>query len=387
MQKIYKWYKDNGLLKIVMVVVVIRVIMSLSGLLVMSKVGTFDNHWNIIKSGTTAETSHSFLNIWSRWDGQWYRSIADNGYLTKGAPYSIHTNKDIVFFPLFPLSSRLLSLGIVPTVLAGLVISNIATVAIIGLLYTLLIKRKTPANVALLCTWIVVAQPMAFIFGAYYSEALFLCLALAYLFYSQLNKKILSFVFGVLAGLTRPTGLVLIVVGAIQMIRDKFWKQPIKDTVSKAVSLSGPLVGYILFATYAFTKTGSWSTFTEAEQQGWGRYLQLSSIFKNLFIQPFVGLNWFAFSAFAWLVIILVIWHRKKIGLDLTIWTLLTIALPLGTSLLGMPRYTITLFTMPLAVSYLLIRKPRLWRALLVSLFIVQVVCFCLWAMNAQTLV
>jgi Gpi18-like mannosyltransferase len=387
MQRLYNWYKVNGLLKLVVFILFMHLIMTACGFIAVSRVGTFDNDWNIQKSNSTNQTSSSVLDMWSRWDGQWYKSIADNGYQSKGQPYSIGTNRDIVFFPLFPLASRIFSFGVLPPVLVGLLISNLASIAIVGLLYAYLLQRKVSKKIAKLSVWLLFAHPMAFIFGAYYTEALFLLCVLATLYSWQKQQKILTFVFGVLAGLTRPVGVVVSVVGAIQLIQQKFWTQPVKTWLPKAASLSGPLIGYGLFAFYAKLRTGSWSAFTIAETEGWGRTAQLSSIFKNLFIQPFVGPNWFVFAACAWIAIVLVLWQRRKIGLDLTVWTLLTLALPLSTSILGMPRYTVVLFSIPLAASFALIRYPKLIKPLLIVLFMLQIVGFCLWTMNAQFMV
>ncbi|NBU33089.1 hypothetical protein EB118_06405 [bacterium] len=387
MHKLYEWYKVNGLLKVVVFIIILRLVMTFCGLIAVSRIGVFDNDWNIQKSSQTNSISSTTLDMWSSWDGKWYESISKNGYISTGRPYTVHTNKDIVFFPLLPYLSSLFSFGILPHVLVGLVLSNVASIAIVGLLYALLIKRKVSKKIALLSVWLLFAHPFAFIFGAYYTEALFLMFALATLYSWHTQHKVLTFLFGVLAGLTRPVGVVLCAVGGIQMIQQKFWKQPIKQWLPNGASLTGPLVGYGLFAYYALIKTGTWSAFTEAEAEGWGRVAQIGSIVKNLFLQPFVGFNWFVFALFAWLAILLVVWQRNKIGIDLTIWTLLTLALPLSTSILGMPRYTIVLFSIPLALGFMLIKRPAYIKPLLSLLFIVQVVGFCLWVMGAQFMV
>src|SRR5689334_10074264 len=73
---------------------------------------------------------HEFWNGFFRWDGGWYRNIVLNGYV-----YRPHGTSSTAFYPLFPYAARWLGVVIGSPFVAGLLISNAATV---GGLYHLL---------------------------------------------------------------------------------------------------------------------------------------------------------------------------------------------------------------------------------------------------------
>ena len=70
-----------------------------------------------------AASSNPALAVWGRWDAEHYLHIAQTGY----------AGTEVAFFPLYPFLIRLLSALIGNPLLAGLVISNIAS--FFGLLY------------------------------------------------------------------------------------------------------------------------------------------------------------------------------------------------------------------------------------------------------------
>jgi hypothetical protein len=382
--KYYSWLKKEKLLPIIGIVLVFRVLLTGVGVYVQSNVGSFDNNW-VLSRPTTSETKPSDLyQVWSRWDSGWYKSIAENGYRTHGRPFTDNANKDIAFFPAYPYLSHLLSPGL-PDEIGGLAISTISTVSIISLLYVFLKDRGFSGGISRLTIWLLFAYPMAFILGAFYTEAMFLALALGALYFWQKDKLWLTFWLGALAGLTRPVGLLLLIPGAIAMLQAKFWQKPAKHWLPQGMALSGPLLSFAIYTYISKLYTGGWLAFREVEKFGWDRSGNgLGSILNNLFIVPFRGPNWLIFGACAWISIVLVTWKRKELGRDLRIWTYASISLPLSTILIGMPRYIVTLFPVFLAGALIVSRKPRLVKPLVASLFVLQIGAYVLWVMNAQ---
>ena len=111
------------------------------------------------------------LSAWAQWDSGNYLSIAQQGYG--------HIPGDVAFFPLFPLVLRILGGGTVAGgVVAALILNTVALIGAIILLYQAASRQFGPRA----GRWAVAAMllvPTAFFFGAVYTEATSLLLALA----------------------------------------------------------------------------------------------------------------------------------------------------------------------------------------------------------------
>jgi hypothetical protein len=218
------------------------------------------------------------------------------------------------------------------------------------------------------------------------SEPLFLALVLAALYAWQKHRWAAFWVIGVTVGMTRPPGLLLCIPGFVQMIEAKFWQTPIKSWLKKSLALTGPILGFFSYMVYVHGRTGMWNAFSRAEAEVWDRHQSVTHIFTNLFVKPFSGVNWLFFALFAWVTIIMVIVYRKKIGYDLVAWSLFMLAGPLMTLLVGMPRYTVTIFPLAIALALLTEKRPKLRTFVLLSMITSQVALYILWVMNAQLL-
>ncbi len=144
------------------------------------------------------------LGIWSHWDGEWYLKIAQKGYDA--------TDGTSAFFPLYPLLVKLLAFPLGNNhLLAGVLISGGATLALLVLLYELVRRdfdRETGSHTALYLA----AFPTAFFFPAIYSEALFLALALgAFLAARHYKNWTITALLVALATLTRSLGILLLI--------------------------------------------------------------------------------------------------------------------------------------------------------------------------------
>ena len=149
-----------------------------------------------------ADGAHLSLlfNTFAQWDSGWFIRIADHGYDVK---------QSSAFFPLYPLVVRGVAEVLRSTVVAGVLVSVIAAgagaVAVFRIARRLVGEAVASDSVLLLALF-----PLAFVFTAVYSDALFLALA-AWSFWAALQRHV--FVASVLGGLavaTRPTGLALL---------------------------------------------------------------------------------------------------------------------------------------------------------------------------------
>jgi hypothetical protein len=152
-----------------------------------------------------APETNVFLSVWQRFDTNWYLEIARDGYVDAGSK---------VYFPLYPLLIRLVSALVGNAMLAALLVSNVALIGALVLLYRLseALFGATSARRAV-AYWLLF--PTAFFLFAAYTESLFLFLVLAAFDCARRDKWILAALFGALAALTRLQGVLLIVPLAI----------------------------------------------------------------------------------------------------------------------------------------------------------------------------
>lgn len=156
------------------------------------------------------------VGAWYRWDTGWYMAIAIHGYSLSA--------KTVIFPPLYPLLVRFLG-GLLggEYLIAGLIISNLALVGSLYLLYLLANEAfsKTTARKSLV--WLILF-PGAFFYVAAYSESLYLLLVLLSFFAAHRRMWWLAGIASLLATLTRLTGWVLAVPIAWEALTSTGWK-------------------------------------------------------------------------------------------------------------------------------------------------------------------
>ena len=147
-----------------------------------------------------ANQSTDFWIRWANWDGGHFRGIAENGYIN---PFQV------VFFPLYPLTIKILSLTGLPSLWGGLIISNLSLIGALFFLYKLVLfeGQENTAKKAILAT---LAFPTAFYLGSVYSESLFLFLAVASFYFARKKLWLIALMLAGLASVTRLIGLAVI---------------------------------------------------------------------------------------------------------------------------------------------------------------------------------
>jgi len=182
------------------------------------------------------------------WDGTWYRDIAAHGY-------SALPQEALRFFPLFPLSGRVLSvLTLGRTDAALIILANVASVAVLVALRRLVRLERGSAELADRAVWMLCLFPGAFVLAWGYAEALFLLAAVCAFWAVRSRRWGWAIVAGLCAGATRPLGVLLVVPVAIEMLR--VWRSARTHERTVAVgALVAPAVGagaYLLWVASAF---------------------------------------------------------------------------------------------------------------------------------------
>ena len=195
------------------------------------------------------------FNTFAQWDAQWFVHIADHGYDSKQATS---------FFPLYPLLVHALSWVVHSTVVAGVLLSLVAA----GVAAVLLVEIARPvlgpggARDLLL---LVALYPLAFVFTAVQSDALFLALSAGAFLAALRGRAWIAGICGGLAVATRLVGLALL--PALLLL---LWPRRRRELVRLAPLLLIPdaLAAYML---YLHEHVGDWLAFQHAQQIYWLR--------------------------------------------------------------------------------------------------------------------
>jgi hypothetical protein len=142
------------------------------------------------------------VSPFARWDSVWYLTIAHSGY--------DHQLARTEFFPLYPLVMRWVGAVIGSELLAGILISCVAFMVALVLLYRLAALELGP-QAARACVLLIAFSPMAWAFSAVYTESLFLALSLGCILRARSGSWGWAGVLGALAAATRAEGLTLLV--------------------------------------------------------------------------------------------------------------------------------------------------------------------------------
>jgi hypothetical protein len=170
------------------------------------------------------------------WDGAFYRGIAEHGY--GSVPRA-----GLRFFPAYPLLGRWLGwLFLGHTAVALLVLASGAALVGGALLHRLTLRETGDAALAGRAAWYVAVIPagMALVLG--YAEALLLVCGVAMFLALRSRRWLLVVPFGLVAGLTRPVGLLLFVPAIVEVLREHN-NVSTREWGARLAAVASPIVG------------------------------------------------------------------------------------------------------------------------------------------------
>lgn len=156
---------------------------------------------------------YRLLGVWERFDTLWYIEISQYGYARPDA---------VVFFPLYPLLIRLLSVTMSPLA-AALVISTVAAFFVFWGFQKLL-GLDLPAETVKRALLFFALWPAAFILFAGYPESLLIALMIWAVWHARSGRWWLAGVLGLMAGLTKAAGFCIIVPLAVLAFKEWRWR-------------------------------------------------------------------------------------------------------------------------------------------------------------------
>ncbi|MFM7408647.1 MAG: hypothetical protein ACKO3K_18810 [Cuspidothrix sp.] len=226
-------------------------------------------------------TPHLGWSIFDAWDSVHYRNIVTEGYefADDGKQHNI------AFFPLFPTSIFILMKLGFSFEIAGLIINNLAFLAMLYFLYGWL-KKQCNITVAQWTIAVMVYCPMSLFTGVIYTEGLYLLLSTIALRAFDEKQYIWTAICGAMATATRPTGMVLIPAFFIAA-----WKQRKPPIAYIAGLLSG--IGLLIFGFYCWLHFDNFLAFIAA-QKGWRPSFGFDwEGWLNMLMQIPFGYNWY----------------------------------------------------------------------------------------------
>jgi hypothetical protein len=197
----------------------------------------------------------------------WYIKIAHAGYAD--------ADGSTAFFPLFPLMLR--HLGVLfggDLLVAGIVLSLLCFAGSVFVLFKL-VALDFDDRVATRAVVYLSLFPTSFFLQAVYTESLFLLLTLACFYWARNGRWRLAGLAGLLAALTRSTGVLLVIPMAVYYFQDRGWR--LRRADANLANLLMVVEGLLIWMAYLSLSFGKPLLFAEAQDQ-WRRGLMLPSV-------------------------------------------------------------------------------------------------------------
>jgi Gpi18-like mannosyltransferase len=298
-----------------------------------------DTAYNWIDSELRQEQQWNLTSLHARWDSFWYLGIAQDGYSLDYNPWGLY---NIVFFPLYPLLIKIVSFFTAGNfALVGWLISILFL--FLALVYLFKITKKFHPEIdSYLPIIFLLIFPTAFFLNAVYTESLFLFLSLACFYYGLKKRFVWSGIFGLLASLTRVSGILLFIPIAWEYLKTNDFK--LKSVLNvKFLPLFFIPLGTFCFFLYHYFKFGNFLLFFEI-QKNWGRTFSIEKGHFDFFSNPAI-VNFSLDVFFVIFSLTITFFVFKKLRTSYGLYMLATIIVPLGTgTFMSVGRYILILF-------------------------------------------
>jgi hypothetical protein len=280
------------------------------------------------------------------WDAGWYRDITHGGY--NSVP-----REGLRFFPLFPMTARVLDW--LPGVSAGAAVVVLANVFafVLGLALYALVRQERPDDAALArrAVWIVFLAPPAYVLVMGYAEALFMTAATVALMTVRSRRWWWAALAGLVAALTRPVGVFLAVPAFCEGLksRDK----------SALAAVAAPVAGLFSYLLWAAHRTHDfWYPFrVQQDPAKRGRWVDpvraVGHAVHELFAGDHVSAGIHAVTAVLAVLLVVVLFRRWPFSFAIYATVALVVALS-SHNLDSLERYALAIVPLVLAAADLI---------------------------------
>ncbi len=293
------------------------------------------------------QTPNLMLDVWNRWDSQFYNSLANNGYppLAPDNGWVYHA----AYYPMFPVLMRGLSVVTSwPTFLTGVLLSQLMWVLASVYFYRLL-RLDFSADLSELAVLCLVAYPGSHFLGTVYPDALALFLGIFATYCARQRMAFVAATALALASVTRSAGPLLFFPVALAL-----W-----DSVGRRWSFR------LLWLLLPVFPVAAWLALNQRlyrdplyflhVQAGWGRHAAVPFLVLFQF-RDSVDYNLFAMATLG--IVMYGVSRPNRLGEKLFAGS--AVLLPLSTGILrGVHRYTASNFPLFAYLAQLLEHRPR----------------------------
>lgn len=359
-----------------------------------------------------ADEPHNILYYMNPWDAEWYKEIVESGYRFPRSTGMANW----AFFPLYPLVCgfiRTITFKSINTYAIGMAVSNVCI--IIAVYYAVKFawleldnnkyNKRTLENIII---FLMLAGPFAVYYGAMYTEAMFILCVILCFYNAKQGKWIAAGVFSAFASATRIVGCTLIVVLFTEMYIAQYNKEKknthknnikyyfyiFKNTIKnifvdakKLFSLAICPLGIFAYMTYLKWFCGDAWAFYHV-QRAWRTQKMfpiIEVLFKSCFgqlnsmsdVKPVNGiiLGWFCvFTILLYIVMI------KDKHYALGIFGLISLMIPLTSSVMSTLRFIMGSFVIYIGVTRLLSMARKPLRIIIMSMLaVMEIICISAW--------
>ena len=215
------------------------------------------------------------LDPWHRWDAPHYTDIAIWGYMANdpgtltypgySQVYPGELDLYIVFFPLFPWLTGIVTSLVRDPIVAAFLVATVASLFVAPALYRLVAADLGP-RVGRWSALFLLVFPTAYFLHIGYTESLFLALAFGSLWLGREGRWWDAGVLGGLAALTRVNGLVLIPALMVEAYLQ--WRVHRRFEISW-VAIGLVAVGFAIYLGVNWNAYGDPFAFSEIQREHW----------------------------------------------------------------------------------------------------------------------
>jgi Gpi18-like mannosyltransferase len=208
-------------------------------------------------------TKPNFWQALTRWDGEWYLRIAQDGYQWSGPA----TQSAVAFFPLYPLLGRIVGLVFGDARWGLFIVANVSFVFFLYYLYRLgLVDFDEPTAARAII--FAAIFPGAFVLAAFYAEATAFAVAVAAFYYARAGRWRWAIALGFLSALARLPGVIIVVPLAFEYFRQRGLRPQI-------LTLGIVPLGLVAFGAYVWALSGNPWTVLTIQSTAWFRNFTL----------------------------------------------------------------------------------------------------------------
>jgi hypothetical protein len=329
-----------------------------------------------------------FVEIFAAWDSGWYWDIATRGYY-----FRPDAESSIAFFPLYPMLMRLAAApfggGDAATWIAGIVVALVADVCALVAIHRLAERIFGSREVARRTVLYIAVFPWSLFLTRVYSESVFLLTSVLAVSYACDRRWWQAGVWGALATLARPNGILIALPLILYAIADK---PGIRQLARRATAFAPIPLAFAGFCAYVFLLTGDPLGWISA-QSHWGYSLghppwqQLQRVIGafvehgayGYFLMSDIASFELLQAATALIFLTLTPLIFRRLGAPMGAYVLVSLLVPLSSNALeGLGRYASVLFPAFMLVGSMttarsheaLVMGSLVFRTLLLLLFV-----------------